>query len=290
MRIGGIHLGLVLLALAASASAHAEPAFHGDAFRYPNRAFLPRLASDYAAIPAAVPHWDAVDWTWFGTTAATVVALMLPLEPSLDVRLQRRINGALPDDRFRLWSPENDLFIFGGLAAATAGALGYGLWRDDGAFVELFSLITEAVVVTQSFHVVSKVLIGREDPKHDGSEGRVLGPVAGLRLFPSGTPSGHAATVFAMVSLVTRYFPDQKVLSYALHLAAYAMATFLVVDDYHYLSDVVWGASMGYAIGRWVAHQRSSRYGEPEQPLAWQLTPTWTTDGRAMGVGLSLRW
>lgn len=268
-----------------------EPAFHGDAYRYPSRSFLPRLASDYLAIPAAVPHWDATEWIWFGSTATTVIALMLPLGPSLDVRLQRGISRWLPEDRFRLWSPTNDLFIFGGLAAATAGSLAYGFWQDDEAFRELFSLITESVVVTQSFHIVSKVLIGREDPKHEGSEGRVFGPVAGVRLFPSGTPSGHAATLFAMVAVVTRYFPDQRILSAVLHLTAYAMSTFLVVDDYHYLSDVLWGASMGYAIGRWVAHERSSRYSRDETGvLQWQLVPAVDLEGRTVGLGAGFRW
>jgi hypothetical protein len=34
----------------------------------------------------------------------------------------------------------------------------------------------------------------------------------------------------------------------------------LFVDDYHFMSDVLWGASMGWAVGEWVVRHRSTRY------------------------------
>ena len=38
-----------------------------------------------------------------------------------------------------------------------------------------------------------------------------------------------------------------------LHLAAT-----IVMDDYHFLSDVIWGGAMGFAIGQWVVHHRAN--------------------------------
>jgi membrane-associated phospholipid phosphatase len=71
---------------------------------------------------------------------------------------------------------------------------------------------------------------------------------------------------------------------------ATAFGTALVLDRYHYVSDVLAGASLGVAVGRYVVRQRSSRFetvdGVPRRKV--ELVPTMvpTRDGAAPGGAL----
>jgi len=67
-------------------------------------------------------------------------------------------------------------------------------------------------------------------------------------------PSGHAAGAFATAPVITHHFgPWAGVAAYAL---ACATATGRMEDYKHYLSDVVFGAAVGFVIGDAVAGQR----------------------------------
>ena len=73
-----------------------------------------------------------------------------------------------------------------------------------------------------------------------------------------GFPSGHAATAFAVASVVERHF------GYRLSVPTIAAATYVATsrlhDNVHYLSDVLFGAAIGTATGWTVVgrHGRSS--------------------------------
>ena len=38
------------------------------------------------------------------------------------------------------------------------------------------------------------------------------------------------------------------------------VAVSLIYNDQHYISDIIWGAPLGYFVGKWVSKHRSSRY------------------------------
>ena len=44
------------------------------------------------------------------------------------------------------------------------------------------------------------------------------------------------------------------------HAAALYIGMSLVYERQHFVSDVLWGGVMGYAIGRWIVYHRSSRH------------------------------
>lgn len=265
---------LLAAAIALPAHAVAEP-FRGDAYRYPSKSFFPRLVSDFAAIPTGVPHWSAAEWAWFGTTAAVTVALFLPLDRPLDQRFQSYLAQEHPRLRVGLWSARNDLFILGGTLAVGAGVVGYGYFARDDAFIETFSLMVEAVAITQTFHISTKLLLSRDGPD-DGNGHTIAGPTAEtFERFPNGAPSGHTATLFALATVAAFYW-DHPWLSVAVYGISTAFATALVLDRYHYISDVLAGASLGVAVGRYVVRQRSSRFqtvdGVPRRKV--ELVPT----------------
>ena len=78
-------------------------------------------------------------------------------------------------------------------------------------------------------------------------------------------PSGHAATAFAMASVIERH------LGYRMSIPAMAIATYVgtsrLHDNRHFLSDVVFGAALGTATG-WTVVGRHGRSSYALAPVA----------------------
>jgi len=77
-----------------------------------------------------------------------------------------------------------------------------------------------------------------------------------------GFPSGHAATAFAVASVLERHLGYRASLP-TLLLASY-VATSRLHDNVHYLSDVVFGSAIGMATGWTIV----GRHGRSEYALA----------------------
>ncbi|MEW6432325.1 MAG: phosphatase PAP2 family protein [Myxococcota bacterium] len=232
-----------------------------------------RTLMDLVAIPSGMAAWDWLDWTVFSGTIAATVALSLPLSPSPDVQLQRALQRALGGpDHFKLWTTYGDMFIWMGIWGSVASMFLYGITADAPEYVEVPALVVEAFAVTQLYHLGIKALTGREGP-HDEvtpgettGEGRYFGPAGFARLFPSGTPSGHVATMYAMASVVMHYFNTPGVWI-ALHTFALLFSVTIIADNYHWASDVILGAALGFCVGRWVVHHRSTKFRNDEGGL-----------------------
>jgi membrane-associated phospholipid phosphatase len=74
-------------------------------------------------------------------------------------------------------------------------------------------------------------------------------------------PSGHATSAFAAASVLERHFGYRA--SWPALLAASYVATSRLVDNRHFLSDVVFGAALGEAVGWTVV----GRHGKPKVAL-----------------------
>ncbi len=251
---------VLLLFLATSAAQATEevptPRFLlGDGLRYENAVLPLRVAADLVAIPAGIPHWEEEDWAWAITFGAPTVALMLPLEHPNDAHVQAWVRSQLGPKRL-VWTPLGEVAMWSGLWGTAAGFLAYGWWANEPRYVEQFSLMLEAFSVTQLYHVGFKLLLGREGPNDGEGLGVIHGPPGFFRLFPAGTPSGHVASLYAMVGSLDGYWANPW-LSAAVHLFALSFATTVVLDNYHFVSDALWGAGMGYFIGRWVVRHRA---------------------------------
>jgi membrane-associated phospholipid phosphatase len=224
--------------------------------RYPEATLPVRVLNDLWQIPAGMPAWDLDDWLAFGGTTAAVGAMMWPASPSVDVRIQRSVHRLLGKEHARLWTPIGDPLVWGAVWTATFGSLAVGFIQERSDLPEMVSLMVEAFAVAQLYQLVFKLSLGREGPENGEGLGVIYGPSASLRLFPSGTPSGHAATFYALAGVVSAYWRE-PLLTLALQGAGLVVCVTLVTDDYHFASDVLWGAAMGYAIGHWVVGHRA---------------------------------
>ncbi len=261
------------------------------AYRWPRANVLVRFLHDLYEIPADIPEWDGTDVGTFAAFASVTGLLMLPPGPP-DVALQDAVNRVMQGRRL-VWTPLGDALIWTTIYAAMAGVYLDGWLGGKPPLMEAFSLTLEAFSVAEIYQVVPKLLIGREGPENGDGRALIKGPAWGWRLFPAGTPSGHAASLYAMIGALTTYF-DSPALAIALHTFGVIFCATLLIDDYHFLSDIVWGASMGFFVGRWVVHHRAGRFapnGErPAPPGGFFVMPTIDPAGGRYGLSLALRF
>lgn len=268
--------------------------FTGEQWRYRQADLISGLAlrvvADLVAIPSGAPWWEASDWALLGAVAGSTVVLSAG-RPSYDVQfqtfLQQRVLGA---DHFALWTTAGDIAVWAAAGLATVGLLIYGLVAGDAPAAETATLMIEAFAVAQLYHQMFKLLLGRAGPNRPELEGHYFGPARSLELWPSGTPSGHMASMYALLSVVMHYW-DHPLLWVSLNAFALVFGAALVGDDYHWLSDVVFGAALGFCVGRWVVHHRSTRftYGPRGEPLQLSVVPV-VLPGTGAGVAMRLRF
>lgn len=257
----GLVVSCLLLLFSPPAAAQRCSEFDGAEYTYPHMTLPERVFVTAAVAPTSMTTWDAGDWSVFGAFSSTIVGLM-PGRPSLDVRVQRWVQGFRSDTG-------DDIFVRISTPAGTAGFLAYAVvmgtagWAFDRPdIIEYTSLAIEAVAITQFYHIVAKVLLGRDGPSQEDQMGTFHGPRQVP--FPSGTPSGHTGTIYAMLTVAAEYY-DSTALRVLTHVVGVYAGASLIYKNQHFLSEVIWGAATGYFIGRWVVRHHSSRYrcGEP---------------------------
>jgi undecaprenyl-diphosphatase len=67
-------------------------------------------------------------------------------------------------------------------------------------------------------------------------------------------PSGDAAVAFAVTFILVKYFPQHR---YVLYVLAVGCALSRVILRYHYVSDVILGAAIGYLSAKIVLYLSS---------------------------------
>lgn len=261
----------------------------GDAYRYGRAGLFERVARDLVAIPAGMARWSAQDWGVFVSLATIVGGMMIPFEDHPDYWFQTA-SKSLGSWRNHTWTPITDVTVWGGIFVAMSSTFLYGYLNGRHDLLEATSLMSEAFILGQIAQFVFKFALGREGPEDGDGQGKILGPAHFFRLFPSGTPSGHAMTFFALMGALNTYV-DNPALTLSMVPVGLIFAFTLVISDYHYLSDVVWGATMGYAIGSWVVRHRRSKPGTAHDKPNWKdwlVTPWVNPRTGASGAALTV--
>ncbi len=204
-------------------------------------------------------HVKVRDLPWVGLTLGATAGLMA---------IDRRVGQGLTDSppgfgyRFghnvsRIGAPWTDL--------GTAGAIyAIGRFRHKQHAQTTGLLGLEAV--GNSIVMVEILKYATQRPRPTFSGGSVRDHNADGEFFAGGTsfPSGHAAAVFALAAVLSERNSDKRWVT----PLAYGCATLVGVSRIsmrmHFPSDVFVGATLGYMIGRHVAHGRwSSRQDKP---------------------------
>ena len=118
-------------------------------------------------------------------------------------------------------------------------AYGCSIWTGDEALHDLTKTSINAYALTSLSTVLLKVAVNSDRPSNEWNSGDY------------GFPSYHTASSFCFASVLDEYYGPQ------VGLPAYALAGLIgwsrIDDRDHDLSDVVFGAALGYVIGKSVA-------------------------------------
>jgi hypothetical protein len=308
--LAAIAVAVTLSATPGDAPKKSGGAFVSDDFRYRPSGFfgwwkgvLTRPFIDLASIPTTLITWDAFEWTAALTTLATSIVMAVPVEGrSLDARIQDGLHSSLGGvncayDRdttfctspgragFHVWQGgAYDAAIIGAATGLPLALLFSAAISGREPLVEAGALAVEAFLVTEAYHISTKLLLGREAPLSDGGAGTFHGP--SLKYWPDGWPSGHAGTLFSIATVYGEYFENPALEALLLSIAG-LLSVFLVLDDAHFTGEVIAGAALGYFTGRWVVRRRSSHYRTDDDGLPVKLVSVSPMPGAGVS-GLSL--
>jgi membrane-associated phospholipid phosphatase len=151
-------------------------------------------------------------------------------------------------------------------APVMLGVYGYSVWRQDDNLHDAMGAMLSASAITGVSTSALKLIANTDRPSDKWSGGQY------------GFPSYHTASTFAIAAVLDEYYGSQ------VGLPAYVLATavgFSRIDDQdHDLSDVVFGAALGYVIGKTVASRHLCD--ESNLQLSPYVHPTDGTPGIAI--------
>ncbi|MGH7806529.1 MAG: phosphatase PAP2 family protein [Thermodesulfobacteriota bacterium] len=139
----------------------------------------------------------------------------------------------------------------------------------DEKFLQTTEALIESEIITAVMTEGLKVSVGRKRPNGDNNR------------FSSSFPSGHVSASFALATTFDSMY------GYKIGIPLYIFSSFVglsrISDNKHFLSDVLFGAALGTAIGRGVAqiHKNGTRGNITVMPY---------TDGANTGLALSMSW
>ncbi len=113
------------------------------------------------------------------------------------------------------------------------------LYRQDR---KLFRLLFLTFIVAFAFSSVAKLIFLRQRPIEN-----LYHPL--INIINYSFPSTHSMVVFSLLPVLLMYLPKQKTFWASF---AFLVAFSRIYFDFHYLSDVVFGAVVGYFIGNFL--------------------------------------
>ncbi len=204
----------------------------------PKIGFARNVALDQKAIWSSPFHIRKNDLKWLVPVAAVTTALIVS-DRKTSAWVDR--NGSLPH-------ASRDVSYGGGIYADGGVVAGFYLMGHavhDRRASETGKLAAEALIDTSIVTEILKLSTQRMRP-NDGT-GRGL-------FFKHGHsfPSGHAASAWAVATVVASEYKDRPLIKYGAFVLAAAISMSRYSGRNHFLSDVVVGSSIGYGIGRFV--------------------------------------
>lgn len=213
--------------------------------------FGKRLMADTWSVATAPTRWDGGDWLVAGVCVAGTAAIGVFLDSPVEQYSQDHLTPTRTDAAHKV-AQLGTVASLGFLGAAGLHGWATGDRRGVGCLVDGLeaSIITSVLVVP-----VTKYVIGRSRPNVSGSDSDTYRPFSRDASFPS----GHTAQAFTVAAVMAASYDNSLWVAVPAYLTAAAVGLSRVVEDQHYLSDVVAGAIIGTAIGTLVVRANQGR-------------------------------
>lgn len=222
------------------------------------------LYAQHPSQPEAGPwaRWESEDWLAVGAVAGATAGSFLVEEKVRSAFQENRSNVADLLERIGWWYGSA---IFA--APASLLTLGAGELFDDEDVRDTGILMSELLLTVLFVQQPLRITVGRRRP-YTG-EGHLSFDSFTLGNAYASFPSGHSWTAFGISNIVARQV-DQTWASLGLYSLATITALSRMYADAHWLTDVVVGSIIGYAISTALWNDRQEDAGPSEAAL---LTP-----------------
>jgi hypothetical protein len=203
--------------------------------------------------------WEGNDWLKLGLVSAGTFLVMQADQPIRDaVMKDRSYTESMPVKFGKLWGETYS-------TAVLAGAFGlHGLLTQNNSTKKVGFEIVQAALYSGGITTLLKFALGRARPYTNEGTAKYQ-PFTiwddGFHSFPS----GHTTLAFALSTVLSRNV-DSRALKVLAFVPAAMTAFSRVYQDYHWTSDCVVSAIIGYVVATWVVDLHDSK----ESPL--QLT------------------
>ncbi|MEN8153798.1 MAG: phosphatase PAP2 family protein [Acidobacteriota bacterium] len=151
----------------------------------------------------------------------------------------------------------------------------------DTAKLLLMSLIHSGIVVQLGKH-----LAGRQRPEAENGVDKWAGPSGFFKryknsadMFYDAFPSGHTITAWATATVIAHQYNKNFIVPFLSYSLATLAGISRITEDKHWLSDVFFGAVLGFAIGKFVYRKRSGKF---------LLSPYISGDKYGVNIGFKL--
>jgi len=243
--------------------------------------FLKNFLRDQKAIWTSPYHVREADAKWLVPLTAGTVAFFVA---------DRRIGDEFAESSQLIRVGNAVSYAGSGYVVGGATATFYlvGRFTDNARARETGLLAAQAMLDTAIVGGAIKVITQRARPDAGFTRSE---------FFTSGTsfPSGHSLNIWSFASVLAHEYPDHRWVQITAYSTAMAVSAARVAAQRHYLSDVLVGGALGYAIGRYVyrTHQRLDRAGVTE-PAGGSRLPWPSIAARAAPAaheyGITLAW
>jgi membrane-associated phospholipid phosphatase len=159
--------------------------------------------------------------------------------------------------------------IGGAVSVVFVGGLFVGGRLGHGRFRNMTYDMLDGAVICGVYTGILKVAVGRERP--NGVDNHSF-------------PSGHASNAFTLATIAQRHY------GWKLGAPAYVFAAVVgysrIMQNAHYLSDVVAGATLGYIVGQTVVrvNNKPLAQGTGKPSATWSVSPILARDVHGLGV------
>lgn len=234
------------------------------------------LVKDTGLILLAPIGWKKEEWIKAMTILAGITAVTTTDKGIKNFSQQIRSEGTekVSWGLEKLGNGSSMLMLLGGTYGASL------LIKDQKLKVTTLTAI-EGLAVAGVLTTIGKYALHRQRPYEADHQYQFSGPGAkgGVSF-----PSGHTGTIFAVATVFAESYKDTKIVP----IVAYSVATLAglsrVHDNKHWLSDVLGGAVLGYAAGKFVSNRR---LGNPFGEEKIKINPSFSL-GPQKSVNLSM--
>jgi membrane-associated phospholipid phosphatase len=236
-----------------------NPAFYTENTKITAHVYLVLVADDIKQQVTSPFRATKSDWLEIGAFAvATTGAILFADKPVYRLAIQVRSNKSVV-------SASTYVTNFGGLYEAyTLAALGaYGLIFKKDKEQTTTLLATQAYITAAAIETALKYLTGRQRPSY-------YNPVTGLNNHTfhgpfyhflksdnssyESFPSGHTTVAFAAATVFAMEYKETPIVPIIAYSAATAIGLSRIVQNQHWISDVMVGAALGFLSGRQVVN------------------------------------